>query len=113
MFLRAGLFRSERRREAAWPHYLKLRYPPYWNHDVLFGLRVLADGGLAGDERAAEAVDVVDAARRPDGRWAANGKWWNAPGAKSYPEAVDWGPTKPSEMVTFHAVRVLKAAGRE
>ncbi len=112
MFLRVGLFRSERRREVAWPHFVKLRYPPYWHYDVLFGLRVLADIGLAGDERAAEAVDLIEAARLPDGRWAANGKWWRSVGGKSYPEAVDWGPAKPNEMVTFHALRVLKAAGR-
>ena len=106
--------RTERRREAAWPHYLKLRYPTYWHYDVLHGLRVLADVGvdLAGDERAAEALDIVEAARRPDGRWAANGKWWRGVGSTSYPEAVDWGPARPSEMVTFHALRVLKAAGR-
>jgi hypothetical protein len=111
MFLRAGLFRTERRREAAWPHFLKLRYPPYWHYDVLFGLRVLVDVGvdLAGDGRAAEALDIVEAARRPDGRWAANGKWWRGVGSSTYPEAVDWGPSKPNEMVTFHALRVLKA----
>jgi hypothetical protein len=114
MFLRAGMFRTERLREAAWPHFLKLRYPPYWHYDVLLGLRVLLDVGvdLATERRAAEALDVVAAVRLRDGRWAANGKWWSGAGSKSYPEAVDWGPSKPSEMVTFHALRVLKAAGR-
>jgi hypothetical protein len=113
MFLRAGLFRTEHRRAAAWPHFLKLRYPPFWHYDVLFGLRVLVDVGvdLAGDDRAAEALDVIEAARRADGRWATNGKWWSGVGSKNYPEAVDWGP-QPSEMLTFHALRVLKAAGR-
>ena len=112
MFLRARLFRTERRREAAWPHFLRLRYPPYWHYDVLFGLRVLTDLGLAADDRAAEAVDVVESARLADGRWAANGRWWRGVGSRSYPEAVDWGPSRPNEMVTFHAMRVLRAAGR-
>jgi hypothetical protein len=114
MFLRAGMFRTAGRREVAWPHYLKLRYPPYWHYDVLFGLRVLVDIGvdLAREPRVAEALDVVEAARLPDGRWAANGKWWNGVGTKTYAEAVDWGPNRPNEMVTFHAVRVLLAAGR-
>jgi hypothetical protein len=112
MFLRAGLFRTDRRREIAWPHYLKFRYPPYWHYDVLFGLRVLADLRRVGDVRCAEALDVVEEARLADGRWAANGKWWRGVGTKTYPEAVDWGPAKPNEMVTFHALRVMKAAGR-
>jgi hypothetical protein len=114
MFLRAGLFRTEHRRAAAWPQFRKLRYPPFWHYDVLFGLRVLVDVDVdvAGDDRAAEALDVVEAARRPDGRWATNGKWWSGVGSKTYPEAVDWGPSRPNEMLTFHALRVLRAAGR-
>jgi hypothetical protein len=112
MVLRAGLFRSERRREALWPHFGRFRYPPYWHYDILFGLRVLADVGIVGDSRAAEALDIVEEKRRSDGRWTADGAWWQSVGGKRAPEAVDWGRSGHSEMVTFHALRVLKMAGR-
>lgn len=112
MILRAGLFRSERRREALWPHFAKFRYPPYWHYDVLFGLRVLTDVGLVGDRRAAEALDLVEQKRRTDGSWAVNGAWWHPVGGERAPEVVDWGRSGPQEMVTFHAQRVLRAAGR-
>lgn len=112
MFLRAGLFRSERRREAIWPHFARLRYPPYWHYDVLFGLRVLADVGGLDDQRAAEALDLVQGKRGPDGRWVVDGAWWRSVGGSRAPEVVDWGRSGPHELVTFHALRVLRLAGR-
>jgi hypothetical protein len=112
MFLRAGMFRSERRREVLRPQFLSFRYPPYWHYDVLYGLRVMTDIGRVGDPRAAEAVDLVESHRRPDGTWAASGSWWKTVGGSSYPEAVAWTRSGPNEMVTFHALRVLRAAGR-
>jgi hypothetical protein len=112
MFLRAGLFRSERRREVLHPQFLRFRYPPYWHYDVLYGLRVMTDIGRVGDGRAVEALDLVESRRRPDGTWAANGSWWKAVGGSSYPEAVAWTRSGPNEMVTFHALRVLRATGR-
>jgi hypothetical protein len=112
VFLRRRLFRSTATGEVMHPQFLRFRYPPYWHYDVLFGLRVLADLGLIDDPRAADALDLVESKRRRDGRWNANGRWWRAVGGPTYPEAVDWGPSAPSEMVTLHALRALRAAGR-
>jgi hypothetical protein len=90
-----------------------LRYPPYWHYDVLQALLVLARMGLAADPRAADALAVVEAKRRPDGRWAAEGAWWRPPGsADSGVEVVDWGRRGPNEMITLNALRVPVAAGR-
>ena len=112
MFLRAGLFRTLQRRDVIHPSFLRLRYPPYWHYNVLAGLVVLADTGLAGDPRAAEALDLVEAKRLPDGRFRVEGAWWASIGGTRYPEAVSWGRSGPNEMVTLHALRVLRAAGR-
>jgi hypothetical protein len=112
VFLRRRLFRSTRSGDLMHPQFLRLRYPSYWHYDVLFGLRVLTDAGLVSDPRAADALDVVESKRRPDGRWNANGRWWRAVGGATYPEAVDWGRSAPNELVTLHALRVLRAAGR-
>ena len=111
MLLRAGLFRSERRREAIWPHFRRFRYPPYWHYDILFGLRVLADIGRVDDPRATEALGVVVAKRRADDRWVVNGAWWTTIDGSRAPEVVDWGRSGVNELVTFHALRVLKTAG--
>lgn len=111
MFLRAGLLRSERRREAIWPYFRRFRYPPYWHYDILFGLRVLADIDRVADPRATQALDVVVAKRRADGRWVVNGAWWNTIGGNRAPEVVDWGRSGVNELVTFHALRALMAAG--
>jgi hypothetical protein len=112
MFLRAGLFRTLERRDVLHPSFLRLRYPPYWHYNVLAGLVVLTDAGLVGDPRAAEALDVVEAKRLPDGRFRVEGAWWASVDGTRYPAAVAWGRSGPNEMVTLDALRVLRAAGR-
>ena len=112
MFLRAGLFRTVQRREVIHPSFLRLRYPPYWHYNILAGLVVLTDAGLVGDTRASEALDVVESKRLPDGRFRVEGAWWASIGGSRYPEAASWGRSGPNEMVTLHALRVLRAAGR-
>ena len=88
-----------------------LRYPPYWHYDILQALLVLSRMGLAADERAADALDLIERKRRPDGRWGANGYWWRSTGDVST-ELVDWWRGEPNEMITLNALRVLKASGR-
>ena len=89
---------------------MTLHYPPFWHYDVLQALVVLARMGLAGDRRAADALELLEARRLPDGRWRTGGRWWKPPGSKgSNVEVVDWG-SGPSEMLTLNALRVLRAA---
>jgi hypothetical protein len=106
------LFRSERTGAVIDPKWLRFRYPPYWHYDVLQGLRVLEVSGDLGDPRTREALDVVEARRRPDGTWGADGRHWKPPGSGVTEEVVDWGHEGPNEMVTLNALRVLRAAGR-
>jgi hypothetical protein len=90
-----------------------LHYPPYWHYDVLRALVVLGRIGLLDDERAADALDLVEARRRPDGRWGQGASWWRPPGASGAGvEVVDWGRRGPSELLTLNALRVLAQAGR-
>lgn len=112
-FLRHRLFRSERTGDVIDETWIKLHYPLYWHYDVLQALRILALAGKGNDPRAEEALDVIEARRRPDGRWRSQGTYWRPPGSKgSNVEAVDWGRGGPNEMITLNALRVLKAAGR-
>ena len=98
------------------PRTTKLRYPLYWNYDVLGGLRGVAEAGRLGDPRCADALDFLEAKRLPDGGWAADGRYWEpAAGTKSLRDRVDWGPVRPgvrNDWITAHALTVLTAAGR-
>jgi hypothetical protein len=98
--------------EPAQPAFLQLHYPAYWHYDLLAGLRTLAAAVGLDDPRTADALDLVESKRRPDGTWRAERKWWKRPGSKgSNVEAVDWGEAQ-HELVTEQAEDVLRAAGR-
>jgi len=113
LFLEHRLFRSLRSGEVIDRHWLAPHYPPYWHYDVLQALLVLSRMGLAGDPRAADALDVLERRRLPDGRWRPGGCWWRYDGRGSGPlEVVDWGRDGPNEMITLNALRCLRAAGR-
>ncbi|WP_206051554.1 hypothetical protein [Nocardioides ferulae] len=98
--LRHRMFRSHRTGEVVDQAYLRFPFPPQWHYDVLRGLEHLADAQVAPDERAAEAVEAVRAARRTDGAWPRHRPW---PGRQ-------WlsleGPG-PSRWTTLRALRVL------
>ena len=89
-------------------------YPSYWHYDVLSALLVIAHAGRCTDTRAADALDLLEKKRRPDGRWNAQAQWWRAEDSKTTPEVVDWGSAgAPNLMVTLNALRLLAVAGRE
>lgn len=91
-----------------------LHWPAYWHYDVLAGLRVLHATGMLADPRATDALDLLESKRHPDGRLQANGSWWQAGRHSSSPvDVIDWGKGLPSEVLTLHALRILKAAGRD
>lgn len=91
---------------------LKLHFPAYWHYDLLTGLRALAASVGLSDERANDALDLLEEKRRSDGIWRTEGKWWKRPGSSgSNVEVVDWGPLA-NELLTEQAEGVLRAAGR-
>ena len=110
LFLEHRIFRRLADGEPIHESFVTLHYPPYWHYDLLQALVVLARMGHARDPRAADALDLVEQRRLPDGRWRAGGRWWKRPGSKgSNVDVVDWG-SGPSELLTLNARRVLKAA---
>ncbi|HJT64626.1 MAG TPA: hypothetical protein VJ839_07655 [Candidatus Limnocylindria bacterium] len=113
LLLQHRLFRRHGTGEPIHPTWLVLHYPAYWHYDILQALVVLDRMGLATDQRATDALDILESRRLPDGRWRPGGYWWSPPGSgRATPEVVDWGRGAPSEMLTLNALRVLKAAGR-
>jgi hypothetical protein len=113
VFLSRRLFRSRRTGDVIRKEWLALHYPPYWHYDVLQGLVMLSRLGLAGDPRAADALDHLERRRLPDGRWRPGAYWWSAPGGGGrQQDVVDWGRSGPNQMITLNALRVLRAAAR-
>ncbi len=112
LLLEHRVFRSLRTGEPINPTVVKLRWPAYWHYGVLHALVVLGRLGRAGDARTEDAVELVAARRKDDGRWWPDGYWWKAPGSGgSNVEVVDWGRSRPSELLTLNALRALRAAG--
>jgi hypothetical protein len=112
LLLQRRVFRRHRDGEPVHHSWVTLHYPAYWHYDILQALVVLSRLGLVDDDRAADALDVIEARQLPDGRWRAGGAWWRRPGSDNYPEAVDWGRSGPNEMITLNALRALRASGR-
>jgi hypothetical protein len=119
VFLSRRMFRGRRDGQVMRPDFTTLHYPCYWHYDVLFGLTVLAEAGLIGDERCAEALDLLEEKRLPGGGWPAEAKYYrvstDAADRRSGRSTVDWGGAsarRMNEFVTVDALWVLRAAGR-
>jgi hypothetical protein len=120
-FLNHRLFRSHRNGEVVENEWLKFHYPLYWHYDILQALRIILLAGRLNDERAQEALDIVESKRSTEGLWVTEGCFWNLRRKPPVPgkgpivsniDVVDWGRHGPNEMITLSALTVLKAAGR-
>jgi hypothetical protein len=115
VFLARRLFRRLEDGSAISERFLRLAYPPYWHYDVLFALKVLAEAGHLGDARCADALEVLEAKRLPDGGFPAEIGHYRGAAASSNGSLVGWGGTsrrRSNEWVTCDAFGVLAAAGR-
>ena len=107
--LERRLFRRKSTGEVIDPTGSEFSFPTWWHYDVLRGLDYLRDAGVKPDERVAEAIEVVEGNRDPDGRWPLQ----NVHEGESHFE-MDDGEGKPSRWNTLRAMRVLDwAAERE
>jgi hypothetical protein len=96
------LFRRKSTGEVIDPTWLQFSFPTWWHYDVLRGLDYLRDVGAPPDARVAEAIEVVEGNRDPDGRWPLQKVHEGA----TYFE-MDDGEGKPSRWNTLRAMRVL------
>ena len=104
-----GLFRRRSTGQVADPRFTMLSYPTRWYYDVLRGLDYFrAAGADPGDDRLAEAIELVAAKRDADGRLPLE----NVHQGPSHLE-MDGPEGFPSRWVTLRALRVLRWAGRE
>lgn len=103
-FLEHRLVRSHRTGEVIHPEFVRLHHPPRWHFDVLRGLDALATAGVPPDPRLDDAIAVLSALRRPDGRWPTGRTW---PGETHVPMDRDHR----SRWMTLQALRVLRRYG--
>ena len=107
LLLEHRLFRIHGTGEPIHPSWTKLHYPAYWHYDVLQGLRLLSAVGRLDDDRAADALELVERSRRSNGRFS--GQLWST--AKQ-PPAIDRGRGTENEILNQLVEQVLAAAGR-
>lgn len=105
--LRRGLFRRLTTGEPVAERVSRFAYPMRWFCDVLnasdyFRQAALVDG-TPPDPRMAEAVELVRAARRPDGTWLQSDR---DPGPVWF--EVDVPAGEPSKWLTLYGTRVLE-----
>jgi len=93
-----------------WP---KLHYPWHYFYDVLVGLDFMVRLGYGNDSRLHEAMSLLISKRRSDGKWVLEGIHGARRTDKRFMPVVPLrieSPHKPSKMITFLAMRVLKEA---
>lgn len=116
VFLSRRLFRRISDGEVMNPQFTRLHYPCYWRYDVLFGLKVMAEGGFISEPRCRDALDLLESKRLPDGGWPAEERFYAVTKDLSgRGETVSWGitsKTRMNEWVTADALYVLRAARR-
>ncbi|HSI99225.1 MAG TPA: hypothetical protein VLA59_02445 [Patescibacteria group bacterium] len=87
--------------------WLTVSFPNAWYYDVVRVLDYLRRARPAPDDRMAEALDIVESKRGPDGRW---------PLERAHHDRlhVDLAETEggPSRWITLRALRILRWAGR-
>ncbi len=99
--LERRLFRRKSTGDVIDPAWLQFSFPHWYFYDVLRALDYLRDADLT-DERAAEAVEVVERSRLPDGRWPLE----NVHEGETHID-MDEGEGQPSRWNTLRAMRVL------
>jgi hypothetical protein len=99
--LERRLFRRKSTGGVIDPSWLRFSFPHWYFYDILRGLDYLRDADVS-DERSAEAIEVVEGNRLPDGRWPLQ----NVHEGESHFEMED-GEGQPSRWNTLRAMRVL------
>jgi hypothetical protein len=100
--LERSLFRRKSTGEVADPAYLDFAFPYYWRYDVLRALDYFRSSGADPESRMAEALEVVQSKRQPDGRWLLDRIH---PGRVHF--ELEGGVGAPSRWNTLRALRVI------
>jgi hypothetical protein len=117
IFLKRHLYRRVRDGRVMAGDFVRLHFPCYYHYDILFGLKVMTEAGFATDPRCADALDLLETKRLPDGGFPAETRYYRVRSEHLTTgcSLVDWGGCSTrhmNEWVTVDALSVLTAAGR-
>jgi hypothetical protein len=101
--LERQMFRSLSTREVVNKRWTLFSFPPRWYYDVLRGLDYLREAGVDPDERAEEAVGIVESKQDSEGRWPLE----NPHRGREHFQ-MEEGAGQPSRWNTLRALRVLR-----
>jgi hypothetical protein len=107
--LERRMFRSLASGEVIDARWTRFSFPTVWYYDVLRGLDYLRNAGVRPDERAAEAVEIVEKRRHQNGRWPLNTLH---PDRVRIPFELEADIGKASRWNTLRALRVLDWYGK-
>lgn len=116
LLLAHRLYKHHDRDAILTPKFTELAFPPYWHYDFLSGLVAMQEVGALQDPRCADALDLLESMRLPDGGIAAQRSYYrvskrNAAGVS----AVTWGgvsQTQSNDWLTVRSLGILRQAGR-
>jgi hypothetical protein len=97
------LYKSDKTGAVIHESMTQLTFPSYWHYTVLRGLEYMRTTRHVGDPRLADAIQLLEEKRKPNGRW---------PTEKRIPGRTFFDMEKPgsdSRWNTLRALRVLKA----
>jgi hypothetical protein len=88
------------------PAWLRFSFPTRWHYDVMRALDYFRSAGDRPDPRMAEAMELLQSKRQPDGTWLLEN---THPGHVHF--ALEEGDGRPSRWNTLRALRVLGWVG--
>jgi len=117
LFLKRELYKKLADGSVIKDSFIKLHYPCYYEYDILFALKVMAETGYIGKKRCRAALSLLESKRLPDGGFPAEAKLYKVAEKNlvSRCSLADWGGTSKkhyNEFVTADAIYVLQKAGR-
>jgi hypothetical protein len=103
---------------ARYEPWYRFHYPVHYYYDLLVGLDFMTALGFGDDKRLAKAVELLEEKRGPDGKWNLDRVHPDVEGGMAdwYSKHSNQAPTpfalekpgRPSKMVTYRAMLVLK-----
>jgi len=98
MFLERNLLFRKSTGEVIRPRLAATHYPYFWQYTFLHGLKAMAEAQLIRDPRCADALDLLESKRLPDGAFPAERKYYSVLRRPEDPHRsgqtlVAWGPT--------------------
>ena len=115
-FLKRRMFKRISDGRPIHPAFTLLHYPSYWYYDILYGLKVMAEGELAKKPELKEGIDLLESKRLSDGGFPAEGKNYQLRDPeKSQHSLIDWGGASKrvsNVFVSLDSLFVLAQAGR-